>query len=631
MSSYLGHFLSAAKGTESCYYSEPLTIRPGFSFSDDQSTDNSILLVGGFSRIHPDSAFPLSSTLQLNGDLSGIDAEHMADLAKAEFDRYRSQSYRAYTQEVDSRLTVLSADAASLHAFIDIYGGVLTIDPILTKEYDPELTTAQDIEIKQHGDGLLLRFNVKQAIDFDCCNYCGDCGASCPETCVTEQLFLDFSKCTLCKECVTACSQNAIDLHAVEGRTLSTPALLALDGAGVVLPEIQENIYSEKDLPALFEQIYIAEIEEVIRWDENICQYSARLESGCSACVDSCVHHAISQSKAGVVVAHSACVECGACLSSCPTGALQYERFDDNAFVNYFKGFSFTPGSTVIIGTEAALHKLWWESHKKPHSDVFFLEYPQPVALHAMHFLLLFAKGAGQIMLLGQESDSNSKQVEFTNTIIRHYFNKEQSVQVVPAVSGNSSLLDNIESNTLVKSVYQNFSYANRRAKLVEILQFLSLSSEGGLSDCVGSISGDFGSVLCDDKACTGCVACVGECRIGALSTDGSSYSLSHTPALCVQCGLCVSICPEDALSLQAGLSLHDEFFNEHILAKAEPAQCKGCGKVFGTKKSLEKVMSILTAKGMWDKTDDLLSYCDDCRVINLYKSCEHERAKRTD
>ncbi len=629
MNNYTGHFLISTTGAQSDYYSAPLAIRPGFAFNVEQEKDESILLAGGFPAIHPDSPFPLSPTLQLNGDLTDINEAGIAALARAEFTRNNSQSYRSYTLEADPRLTVLSADAASLHAFIDTYGGVLHIDPLLTTGYDPELATAQEIKIEQTHKGLKLNFSVKQPIDMDRCTYCGACGEACPEQCLSEQLFLDFSRCTLCKECVTACPNDAIDLHIVEHRELITPALLPLEGAGVELPETKKNIYSEGSLPALFERIYATEIDEVIDWNPAICQYSARLKTGCSACMDACGHNAISQSREGVELDHIACVECGACLASCPTGALQYKRFGDGQFMEYFRTFPLTPGSSVVLGDAATLHKYWWSSDKKACEKVFFMEYPQPAALHALHFLFLHAMGAEGVIVLGPAQSSVSRQIEISNKIIHELFQKSQMVQQITAVTGLDLLLQEVGNGAVPAHVYHDFSFTNRRTKLMELVQFMVEQSSVEPEILTGPATEYFGTIICNEDKCTGCIACVGECRVGALTTDGETYSLSHTPSLCVQCGTCVTVCPENALTMQSGLELRKDFFQERLIVKTEPAQCKSCGKVYGTKKSLEKVISILSAKGMWDKTDDLLSYCDNCRVVNLYESSKNEQANR--
>ena len=248
-----------------------------------------------------------------------------------------------------------------------------------------------------------------------------------------------------------------------------------------------------------------------------------------------------------------------------------------------------------------------------------------------MHLLLLRAMGAAHIIVLEQKQNVPSSQIVISNKIIQELLQQEQSVQVITAVSDLAVLLGKGNDSTAPDFSYHDFSYTNRRAKLMDIVRFLAQHSNAEPEILTGAASEDFGTIICDEDACTGCIACVGECRIGALTTDGETYSLSHTPALCVQCGTCISVCPENALSAQPGLSLKEDFFTERLIAKTEPATCKGCGKIFGTQKSLEKVVSILTAKGMWDKTDDLLSYCDNCRVINLYKTSEHEQANRAD
>jgi MinD superfamily P-loop ATPase len=49
-----------------------------------------------------------------------------------------------------------------------------------------------------------------------------------------------------------------------------------------------------------------------------------------------------------------------------------------------------------------------------------------------------------------------------------------------------------------------------------------------------------------DSQKCTGCNQCVRNCRFNAISED-----LKVNPFLCEGCGLCMALCPEDAINLK--------------------------------------------------------------------------------
>jgi ferredoxin len=567
-----------------------------------------------------DHAF--SAGLQLNTDLTDSDPATLITLARAELNRHSSQTHRSYILDADPRVAVLGTNAAMLHDFMDTYSGVLHISPILLRGYEPDLPRAQELHIIRDGHSFEITFTVRQAIDFKRCSYCGECGAVCPKQCISEKLFLNFHRCNHCTECVTSCPQGAIDLHAIEEHSLSSPAIMALDGAEEFLPQGSGNIYTPSTLPALFAQIYSREVEEIIDWNSTFCQYSGRLQTGCSLCMDSCHYNAIRQDTTGVIIDHISCTECGACLSSCPSAALRYKRFDDVAFLDYFRTAPLSPGSTVVIGKEATLHQYWWYGKRQRHSSVFFLEFPQPTALHALHFLLLYAMGAKQVIVLEKKNGSPSPQMPFSNRLLSA-MGRQDSIFRTACVEELSALLHEPEQDTEPRQIYHDFSYSNRREKLVHLLQFLILQKPDKPAIINELQCADFGEISCDAEKCTGCMACVNSCHMGALSTQGHSYSLIHRPSLCIQCGICVTICPETALSARQGLTLRNDFFGKKTVAQAEPVRCKSCGKIFGTRQSLEKVMAILTSKKIWDAEDDLLSYCEECRVVTLYQSLE--------
>jgi ferredoxin len=100
------------------------------------------------------------------------------------------------------------------------------------------------------------------------------------------------------------------------------------------------------------------------------------------------------------------------------------------------------------------------------------------------------------------------------------------------------------------------------------------------------------------------------------LSADSESLSLCWNGSLCIVCRSCVEACPEEALSHTGGAILEDTFFTPVEVSRAEPMACEGCGKVFGTRKSFEKVMAILAKKQQ--NPPEHLNYCEDCRVLKL-------------
>ena len=622
MRTYSGHFLSRGNGADSLFFSAPLAVQPGKAFRYGEKRGNELLLAGGFPSTHPDSSVPLSPTVQLNGDLTDADESELTAIAKAELSRGNSQTYGSYTLEPDPRLTVLGADADSLLAFVDTYGGILQITPLLVQGYHPEMVTAEELTLTDTAEGLQLRFIVRQAVDLNRCTYCGACGPACPESCLSEQLFLDFSRCTLCKECLTSCPHGAIDLHAVEKKELLTPAILLLKGARADLPPENDRIYSEDTLPRFFSSVYSTEVEEVITWNQTFCQYSPQRNMGCSACLTACPHGALTQDQRGIQIDHFRCLECGACLAACPTGALRYERFDDIRFIEYFRTFALPPGTTVVLGNEHDLHHHWWHGPRQRYTSVFFLEHPQAGSLSAMHFLFLFAMGAGRIITIDTECGKAAHQCQLVNTILQALFDRADAVRIVSREELSTCLAEEKCSEVLT-NYYHDFSYTNRREKVIHLLNFLRQQGNRQSMPLSNSVSDNYGEIVCDAEKCTHCGACVADCRVEALTAHNDTLSLTHSPAHCVQCGICIAVCPEEALSARPGLSLQPSFFEKQTLVQAEPLKCQGCGKVFGTRKSLEKVMAILSAKNLWDSEDDLLNYCDTCRVVNLFEGQE--------
>lgn len=109
-------------------------------------------------------------------------------------------------------------------------------------------------------------------------------------------------------------------------------------------------------------------------------------------------------------------------------------------------------------------------------------------------------------------------------------------------------------------------------------------------------------------------------CPTGALSDNPDRAMLRFTESICVQCGLCEATCPEDAIALQPRLDFQAWNARQRVLKEEDPFHCIGCGKPFGTRSTIERVVATLEEKhwmfaGANARRIDVVKMCEDCRV----------------
>lgn len=585
-----------------------------------ETGEEDVLLAGGFSSLFSETGFPLSPTLQLNQDVGGFGSDVLEQVALAELDRVNTATYRSYLVEPDNRLCVIGNDSEKLGRFVDDFGGVLEIEPVLLKGSHPEIVTAVELEVSGRSTDYQVRLSVQSPINEERCTYCGACGSACPEDCLDEQLNINYSVCTSCKECEKVCEHDAIDIHGVEERVLKVPALLLLDGVNLEFEGDESGIYSEDTIRDFLSTQFSFQVDEVITCSENICQYSAKLGHGCSYCIDVCNYGAISRDVAGITIDPVKCEECGGCIGACPTGAIQYERFSDNAFISYIQSLEMKPGTSMVLGSETMLHKLWWRSGTTPADNTFFLEFNRVSGLSFFHLLYLFARGFGRVVLLTEEGETESdeslrRQTAMASSLLNTYFEVENRI-VVTSPKDFIEKMNDHEEPVLPEPVDLD-GEANRRQNLAQLLEVFTVRT-GRQARIKENRSLPFATISCDDDKCTQCYSCLNDCRIEALHTDSEQLSLRYNSSLCVGCAICVRVCPENALKITPGTTIDKQFFEDVTMAEAEPMRCKKCNKVFGTKKSFDRVMSILSQKESVDTSH--FEYCDTCRVVKLFE-----------
>ena len=618
MTTFPGCLLVERNNTEPEIVESEVRLDPGNKpvFAVDSS--DTVLLAGGFPSFFSQSPFPFSVTLQLNHDRTFLDGDGLLRLALAEHRRLNTAFWPSYISEVDTRVCVVGSQTAHMEKFLDTYGGVLDIEPLLLQELHPEIATAADLHIESNNDGLHLEYTVRLPLSVRECTYCGACGPVCPENCISPRLFLNLQQCSLCGECEKVCATKAIDINRIEKRVLEVPALIILDDSQIEVGEGVSTVYHENELERFFSTLFPWQVEEPVVWNASICQYSSRLGAGCDLCIRSCKYGAITQGSDGIVVNPLACEECGACVGACPTGALQNGRFDDTAFVRFFDTVDFPQGTTVVMGSEEQLHEFWWQSGGQRYDSLFFLEYPDCENLSLFHLLFLLLRGAGKLILLigTQGGRELQNQVALANSLVTSLYGGEHRFFLNP-VRDVEKLFARLSPLERIPEGKDTGEYTNRRKELAEELKRL-VAGSGKSATVRPEKSLAFATLSCDSESCTHCLACLNGCRIGALSADEEKLSLNHVGVMCIGCGLCVQICPENALGLAPEFTLNTDFFMPQVLAEAEPMSCRSCGKVFGTRKSYERVMAILAKKESVDTTH--FEYCETCRVVRLFE-----------
>ena len=95
------------------------------------------------------------------------------------------------------------------------------------------------------------------------------------------------------------------------------------------------------------------------------------------------------------------------------------------------------------------------------------------------------------------------------------------------------------------------------------------------------------------------------------------------TPDNCVQCGVCVATCPESVIKLEPRYNFTSNALSPAEIKTEEPFHCVSCGKAFGAKSSIERIVDRLRGHSMFkdEKQLELIQMCDNCRVVALAKS----------
>lgn len=445
------------------------------------------------------------------------------------------------------------------------------------------------------------------------------------------------STCDIVIDLVSAESRLAAE--ATRAGYLRAHAPTALDLAAIAI--------RAKGLVGTFEKpIYV-------RYEGAICAHSRSKKTGCTRCIDTCGAKAIRSNGDGVFIDMDACGGCGGCASVCPTSAILYEDPPFEFLVKRLK---------TLIGT--------YRSHSRSSPRVLFIDrsfgrtlisesarygagLPADVIPYEVdnveligHAELLAALGAGASEALILKSPKTAK-----TAIANQHGLTTRLLAGTPVDPNRVRILEADTADALEQLLYaprlpdpKPFDVAllggRREVAKQVIAAFTAHDGEQSLS--IALSPGDpYGTIEVNSDKCTLCLACVSQCPTGALNDRSDRPEITIIENACVQCGLCETTCPETAITLKPQFSLGKQTLAQQTLHGEDPFECIECGRPFGVKSTIERIIEKLEGKH-WMYTDSdntrLVKMCDDCRVGAQYhdanaplKGADRPRVRTTD
>lgn len=370
-------------------------------------------------------------------------------------------------------------------------------------------------------------------------------------------------------------------------------------------------------------------------YDPNICAHGASGLKGCTRCLDACPTNAISSLGDHIAVDPYLCQGAGGCAAACPTGAITYAYPAPSDLTARLRALLHAYREAGGKAPRLLLHDVEkggeWVRHLATSLPASMI----PVAVEEVGsvgmetWLAALAYGATEVVLLCPPTVPHTvgrelaDQLRYADTLQRGLGYPGGNVRLAELRTPEE--LDNLLDRDPDFPEFEPATFKAFNEKRVTIRMALDhlLTHAPSPREVVELPQGaPFGEIRVNVDTCTLCMACVSVCPAGALVAGGETPKLSFIEWNCVQCGLCETACPEDAISRRPRM-----VFDQHgrgrsrTLNEDQPFLCVSCGKPFATQSVLRRMQEKLKSHWMFQKPEAMrrLQMCDACRVKDMF------------
>ncbi len=392
----------------------------------------------------------------------------------------------------------------------------------------------------------------------------------------------------------------------------------------------------------LAEMIGDYEKPKYFQYKEKLCAHSRNKLIGCNACIEICSAEAISGLGDRIVVNPNLCAGCGACGTVCPTGALRYDYpgapYTGERLRALIKAYRAAGGGAPSLlfhdgeAGRAVLAALEEQGGVPPHVIAIELQHIASVGIDV--WLSAFAYGAGAIAVLatGAEApayrDALAAQMEIANAVMAglEFAGTRCRLLLAADAASLAAALDVAPGPAAVREAATFHVMPDKRNTLDMALHHLASQAAATPEQIALPPGAPFGNVAVDQNKCSLCMACVGACPASALMDSTTLPQLRFVEKNCVQCGLCATTCPEDAIQLLPRLLLTPQWNQPVIKHESTPFCCIRCAKPFGSLQMINNMLAKMGGHPAFAGHLDRLRMCADCRVVDIMKSGDSER-----
>ena len=370
-----------------------------------------------------------------------------------------------------------------------------------------------------------------------------------------------------------------------------------------------------------------------VRYDPLICAHSRASQKGCSRCLDICPTGAITTAGDHVSIDADICAGCGGCAAVCPSGAASYDNpevgFLFRRLTTLAETFRAAGGKAPRLlvhdgGTGAEMIALSARYGAGLPADVIPFEVENVEGFGHAEMLAALGVGFAEVAVMcGPRTEMTVPEAQLALAAAIVAGAGQDAARLRLIAPGEPDALEaELAGETEGAAVDRPVLPLGGRR---EVVRLAATALAGGGTPVIALPEGAiYGTVRVDTDACTLCLACASLCPSGALMDNPDKPQLSVQEAACLQCGICANTCPENAITLEPRLNLGAGALSPVVLNEEEPFECISCGKPFGVKSTIERIVAKLEGVHplfTGSHNADLIRMCDDCRVKAQFHS----------